>query len=93
VAPEVTSLAQFVATYGGRDRPTRPSTTSWTCSSTRAAPGLIVARYAGPAAAKATRNLLDGSAGVALTVAAKGVGSYGNSITVQVTHPTAPTSS
>lgn len=85
-AVEVTSLTQLVATYGIRDTGSTlydELDLFFHEGGARA----IVARYAGPGAAKATRNLLDGSAGVALIVTAKGVGSYGNSITVQVTHP------
>jgi hypothetical protein len=52
---------------------------------------LIYGRTVGPAAAKAKRNLLDGSAGVALVVEAIGPGAYGNTITVQVIQDTGST--
>jgi hypothetical protein len=60
-------------------RPTRPPTTSRPLLPRGRRPA-IIARYAGPSAAKAKRNLLDGASGVALAVAALGVGSYANSV-------------
>jgi phage tail sheath protein FI len=46
-----------------------------------------VGRVAGPAAAIATRNLLDAGAAVSLVARAKGPGAFGNAITIQVQVP------
>jgi phage tail sheath protein FI len=90
VAQEVTSLAQFVDLYGDR----QTYSTAYDELDLYFHEGgarAIIARYAGPSAAKAKRNLLDGAAGVALVMEALGVGSYANTWTVQVTHPTGST--
>lgn len=84
------SLAEWVAQHGTRDS-TVVDYDAIEAYFREGGSRLIYARVGGPSAAKATRNLLDASSGVAIIAKARGVGSYGNAITIQVTHPTGST--
>jgi hypothetical protein len=89
-ATESHSLAEWVSQHGTRDS----TVVDYDAIETYFREGgarLLYARVGGPSAAKAVRNLLDGASAVAIVATARGVGSYGNAITVQVTHPTGST--
>jgi hypothetical protein len=84
------SQADWIAQHGGRDS-TVVDYDAVEAYFREGGARLIYIRKGGPSAAKAIRNLLDGASAVSLIAAARGVGSYGNLITVQVTHPTGST--
>jgi phage tail sheath protein FI len=79
----IRSLAEFVQKLGARVN----YSVLYDCAETFFREGggtLIIGRVVGPAAAKASRNLLDAAAAVSLTVNAKSEGTWGNNLTVAV---------
>lgn len=84
------SQAQWVSQNGGR----QTDTTNYDNVEAFFGEGgarIVHARVAGPSATKAKRNLLDTNGAVCLVAQARGVGSYANGFTIQITHPTGNT--
>lgn len=80
----VSSLSAFVTAFGARQ--TYSGLYDWVDTFFHeGGSSLRIGRVVGPGALQATRNLLDGSAGISLVVKAKSPGAWGNNLTVAVT--------
>lgn len=90
-AEAVDSISEYVTKFGARTSPGVPLYDYIDAAMRVGVAHVVVSRVVGPSPVLATRNLLDGSAAVALTVNAKSYGTWGNSLKVEVQHPTGTT--
>jgi phage tail sheath protein FI len=91
VPTEVISLDQFESVFGPRLASYSTLYDSLYEFFEEGGARALVSRVLGPAAAYATKNLLDSSAAVALVATAKSKGDWGNNLEIEVTHPTGTT--